>query len=748
MPCLFIPLLPCVLLTFAGPLEGSTDYVLSRDLKSIAASPDRVVVVGASPASAFASTDGNDWVRSPQTFDSRGCYVVSYANGLFWAGDLSGQIWQSADGLIWQGPYATGGTSVQSVGHGPRTSLIGSGDSSYAAQVLSTTNGQTFIKLFGQGQSGFISGLAYGAGRWVVTGSRSGSPSDFPLWLNGAEGSSLTEFLAPVPGVPQGLAYGNSVFVATAGTGVAVSSDGVSWRSVSGLAPSTLGGVTFNDGSFILTGPDELVLQSSDGTNWRPASPLRAGAYFGYASAIAFKGRIIAVSDRVLTVIDDTPPTSLRVTQQPQSQLLPSGSRATLLVVAEGRGSLKYQWRNSSGTISGATNSSYSTSTGSTYTVAISDLLGSVTAAPAIIAFGNPPTITVNGSATVAAGTAKQTILNYPFGSTPLIYQWFKDDAVLIGKTDAGLTYNGVSSWYSGTYKLAATFPYGTYTSAPKPVTVTGASSADSTKLVNLSVRSLATASSPLIVGFAISGTARQVLLRGVGPTLAQFGVSSPMQDPTLSLYTQAGTLVVANNTWLDSAGAADVFSQVGAFPLPSGSLDAAIYSNLNAGVFSAIAAPNDGSAGGAVLVEAYDGAVATSGGFTNLSTRSQAGQGASSLLAGFVVSGYGQRKLLIRGVGPGLRQFGLPDAVSQPTLTLYSSSGATLLVNTGWQGALNSGAISSAASLVGAFPLASAAGDAAMLVYLEPGSYSVGLTASTARPGDGLIEIYDVSSR
>ncbi len=64
--------------------------------------------------------------------------------------------------------------------------------------------------------------------------------------------------------------------------------------------------------------------------------------------------------------------------------------------------------------------------------------------------------------------------------------------------------------------------------------------------LINVSTRGLATPIKPLIVGFVIDGRPRDVLLRAVGPTLRDFGVSDAATGTQLSLY-RGATLVRAD---------------------------------------------------------------------------------------------------------------------------------------------------------------------------------------------------------
>ncbi len=133
--------------------------------------------------------------------------------------------------------------------------------------------------------------------------------------------------------------------------------------------------------------------------------------------------------------------------------------------------------------------------------------------------------------------------------------------------------------------------------------------SAHAAELKNISTRALVgTGDNALIPGFVISGPdSQRILLRAVGPSLASFGVSGPIADPTLTLY--RGTDVLAtNDNWSSAANAAEIASTgiaVGAFPLAAGSKDAAILVSLQAGAYTAVVS-GVGNTTGTALVELY----------------------------------------------------------------------------------------------------------------------------------------------
>lgn len=269
-------------------------------------------------------------------------------------------------------------------------------------------------------------------------------------------------------------------------------------------------------------------------------------------------------------------------------------------------------------------------------------------------------------------------------------------------------------------------------------------------RLANLSVRTVAsTGENSLIVGFVAtggtSGATKTLLVRGIGPALVPFGVTGVLADPILRLNNGAGSAVATNDNWGGNADVSLLGLQVGAFALGSSqSLDAALVASVTQGSYTVQVSPAQGAAGVA-LAEVYDGTPASA--FTsdslrlvNLSVRARAGTGDGVLIGGFVVAD-GPRRVLIRGVGPGLTAFGVADVLADPTIELYRDQ-VRLEGNDNWGG---NALISQAATRVGAFALTSSSKDAALVVLLPPGAYSVQLRGAGAATGVALVEVYEI---
>ena len=132
--------------------------------------------------------------------------------------------------------------------------------------------------------------------------------------------------------------------------------------------------------------------------------------------------------------------------------------------------------------------------------------------------------------------------------------------------------------------------------------------------------------------------------------------------------------------------------------------------------------------------------------GLINISTRGEVLSGDKIMIAGFVISGSGPQKVLIRACGPVLSKFGLTGALAAPVLKLTDRTGAPIESNTGWGTAPNAAEISAAASAVGAFAFPEASADSALLVTLAPGVYTAQVSGSGGGTGIGLVEVYTVA--
>jgi hypothetical protein len=121
--------------------------------------------------------------------------------------------------------------------------------------------------------------------------------------------------------------------------------------------------------------------------------------------------------------------------------------------------------------------------------------------------------------------------------------------------------------------------------------------------LINISTRALLESGKPLIAGFIVSGnSAQRVLVRAIGPTLAQFGVSNAVPNPVLRLL-KGDVTIASNSAWGGATILSSAFMAAGAFSLPSSSRDSAIVLNLDPGNYTAQITSD---LAGEVLLEVY----------------------------------------------------------------------------------------------------------------------------------------------
>lgn len=149
------------------------------------------------------------------------------------------------------------------------------------------------------------------------------------------------------------------------------------------------------------------------------------------------------------------------------------------------------------------------------------------------------------------------------------------------------------------------------------------------------------------------------------------------------------------------------------------------------------------GGPGGTVMAALATGGSFSDGSLRNLSTRGQVGTGGNILIAGFVVGGTTKKQVLVRAIGPTLSSFGITGALSDAQIDLYQGT-TRIATNDNWAG---DPAIATAASAVGAFPLAANSLDAVVLARLDPGAYTAQVSGTGGKTGVALVELYDVDT-
>jgi hypothetical protein len=300
-------------------------------------------------------------------------------------------------------------------------------------------------------------------------------------------------------------------------------------------------------------------------------------------------------------------------TTQPTSQSAAAGGSATFTVTASGSPTPALQWRKGGVNLAGRTAATLVlTSVGSgdagSYDCVATNVAGTVTstAATLTVAAAAPPSIS-RQPAPMNSLPGSGAFFYVQASGSGISYQWRKNGTAIAGATQVSLALANVQASDAGAYSVLITDSTGAQvasTAASLTVTTTGSS-----RLVNMSARAgVGTGTNALIPGFVIEGdVSLTLLIRGIGPQLANYGVSGVLADPVMTLY-QGATAFATNDDWEQAANLAALTAVTvaeGAFPLTAGSKDSAILITLNPGIYTVQVSGKNGITGEA-LVEFY----------------------------------------------------------------------------------------------------------------------------------------------
>ncbi len=255
--------------------------------------------------------------------------------------------------------------------------------------------------------------------------------------------------------------------------------------------------------------------------------------------------------------------------------------------------------------------------------------------------------------------------------------------------------------------------------------------------LFNISTRlNVGTGDNVLIGGFIVTGTQpKEVIVRAIGPTLGEFGVSGALADPVLELHEPDGT-VITNNNWKDTQESAITATNLA----PSNDLESAIVATLPPGVYTAIVTGNNNTTGVA-LVEAYDLDQTVDSQLANISTRGFVDTGDNVLIGGFIVGGPDgvDSTAVVRALGPSLSGAVGTSVLADPNLELHDIDGAVVASNDNWKDGPDMQAIIDD----GLAP--TNAKESALLANLPPGAYTAIVSGFDNGAGVGLVEVYNL---
>ncbi len=268
---------------------------------------------------------------------------------------------------------------------------------------------------------------------------------------------------------------------------------------------------------------------------------------------------------------------------------------------------------------------------------------------------------------------------------------------------------------------------------------------AQSGSLLNISTRARVNTGDNLdeilIGGFIVQappGVTKRVLVRAIGPSLAERGVSGALADTVVAIFDH-GTSIASNDNWRDTQEAE---IQATTIP-PTNDLESAVVADLSAGEYTALVygkrdtliSPGDPAGRGVALVEIYDLNPAASARMANISSRAGVGTGDDVMIGGFIV-GDAVLRVLVRAIGPSLGSGGFPGPLQDTVLELHNASGDVIASNDDWRDTQE-------AEIEATTIPPPDDREAAIVAMLSPGNYTAILRGKNDTTGRALVEVY-----
>lgn len=237
-----------------------------------------------------------------------------------------------------------------------------------------------------------------------------------------------------------------------------------------------------------------------------------------------------------------------------------------------------------------------------------------------------------------------------------------------------------------------------------------------------------------MIGGFIIAGDSpKDVILRGIGPSLTAMGVPGAMNDPAIWLYDSTGAVIGTNDNW--QTDQRELIEDTGL--ATADDREAALISTLDPGAYTVVVKDETGTPGVA-LFDAFD-LDPSSSQLVNLSTRGRVEIDDRAMIGGFILGGDQPTEVILRAIGPSLGQAGIADTLIDPNLELYDGQGSMLLRNDNWR--------SDQEDEIQASQLAPTDDrESAIIVTLNPGAYTGIIRGADNSTGIALFEIYKLS--
>jgi|GEM_PF-2195576 len=272
---------------------------------------------------------------------------------------------------------------------------------------------------------------------------------------------------------------------------------------------------------------------------------------------------------------------------------------------------------------------------------------------------------------------------------------------------------------------------------AAASVSASFSATSNPTRLGNISTRGdVLTGDNVMIGGFIIGGSANKtVAIVATGPSLAAFGITNPLMNPTIQLVRQSDHAVLAvNDDWQSDPNAAQL--QASGFA-PTDPRESGLYVNLPPGAYTVIVSGVGGTSGVALIgVFEVDHPEAP---LINISTRGFVQTGNNVMIGGFIINGTTPQTVAITAAGPSLNAFGIKDPLANPQLTIVRQSDhAVVASNDDWQTDPN------AAQLQAKGFAPTDPREAGLLLTLAPGGYTAIVSGAGNTTGVALVGVFN----
>jgi hypothetical protein len=106
-------------------------------------------------------------------------------------------------------------------------------------------------------------------------------------------------------------------------------------------------------------------------------------------------------------------------------------------------------------------------------------------------------------------------------------------------------------------------------------------------------------------------------------------------------------------------------------------------------------------------------------------------------MIGGFILHGQATR-VLVRGIGPSLTPFGIPNALADPTLELRDGTGTLISSNDSWRSTQQQEIIATGVPPTNDL-------EPAIVANLTPGNYTAIVRGNGGTTGVALVEVYEL---